>query len=287
MVTEQNGKQLDLSQIKLVACDIDGTLLQGDERVLTPRAISLICRLWEHGIVFCTSSGRQHACQRRLFAPSGIEDWMFYICENGSAVYQGDMGIYTSPLDEAEAVKIAEQIHSMSQCEALASGARFCYVMPKEESYLSLISDRVGNDTVTVTSWDDIPEAVVKVTAYCRDGGEQCLSELESSWGSKYHVALSGREWIDITQADKADGLREVCKILGISPSEVMALGDNYNDISILREAGFPIAMEHGPKELRDLAVRTFQRAEDGLEWLLEGLSSLQNLEVTDPQEVG
>jgi len=281
MVTGQKGNLLNPSQIKMVACDIDGTLLQEEERALTPRAISLICRLWEHGICFCTSSGRQYACQRRLFAPSGIEDWLFYICENGSVVYQGDMGLFTAPLDQTQAIQMVEQIHAMPHCEALASGSRFCYVMPKEEGYLDFISSYVGNDTVTVTSWDDIPEAVLKVTAYCPEGGEKYLPELQSAWGKQYHVVLSGDKWVDITQADKADGLREVCRVLGISPKEVMVLGDNYNDISVLRESGFPVAMEHSPEEVKELAVKVFQRAEDGLEWLLEALSS------QEPQEVG
>ena len=61
MVTEQNGKQLDLSQIKLVACDIDGTLLQGDERVLTPRAISLFSQTIALGLFLPASSVRAAA----------------------------------------------------------------------------------------------------------------------------------------------------------------------------------------------------------------------------------
>ncbi len=279
MVVAEGKDGLALSNIKLVACDIDGTLLQGDERSLNLNAVAMICRLWEHGIWFCTASGRQYACQRRLFAAAGIEDWMYYICENGAAVFQGDIEVSKTPLDRAEAIQMAKWIYEIPQCEALASGSRSCYIVPKGEDYLPLIRDYVGNDTVVVSSWEEIPEEIVKVTAYCRDGGEGHLSEMASAWGERYHVALSGKEWIDITQADKASGLREVCKVLGISPAEVMALGDNYNDISILKESGYPAAMLHSPDEVKKIAAKLFRRAEDGISWLLD------NLEALEPQE--
>ena len=264
MVVAEGKDGLALSNIKLVACDIDGTLLQGDERSLNLNAVAMICRLWEHGIWFCTASGRQYACQRRLFAAAGIEDWMYYICENGAAVFQGDIEVSKTPLDRAEAIQMAKWIYEIPQCEALASGSRSCYIVPKGEDYLPLIRDYVGNDTVVVSSWEEIPEEIVKVTAYCRDGGEGHLSEMASAWGERYH---------------KASGLREVCKVLGISPAEVMALGDNYNDISILKESGYPAAMLHSPDEVKKIAAKLFRRAEDGISWLLD------NLEALEPQE--
>ena len=68
--------------IKLIASDLDGTLLHGGEQSLSPRTLNLIRRLTEKGIRFIAASGRQYANERRLFAP--IRDEISYIAENGS-----------------------------------------------------------------------------------------------------------------------------------------------------------------------------------------------------------
>lgn len=271
--------KVDISCIRLVACDLDGTLLLEGERALTPRLFELIRRLAERNILFTTASGRQYACQRRLFAQAQAseKDKLFYICENGSVIFHGDEELSTAPLDREEAVRMAEYMDSMPHCEALVSGARFCYLLENRGDYLSVIRDQVGNDAVEVKRWEDIPEELVKVTAYCRDGGLGHLSSLENRWGARYNVALSGEKWIDITKASKASGLQRVCRALGITPLEVMAFGDNYNDIAILREAGYPVAMSHSPEKVKELAAKICTgRVEDELNRMLEDLDILE-----------
>ena len=68
--------------IKLIASDLDGTLLQNEAQELTPRAIELIRALTQKGVHFVAASGRQYANIRRLFAPLGFD--IPYIAENGS-----------------------------------------------------------------------------------------------------------------------------------------------------------------------------------------------------------
>lgn len=114
------------------------------------------------------------------------------------------------------------------------------------------------------------------MTAFCRDGGDRHLSALESRWGGEYNVALSGDKWVDITRASKADGLRKVCGVLSISPREVMAFGDNYNDTAILEAAGYAVAMSHSPERVKALAAKICQgRVEDELVRLLDALEGM------------
>ena len=264
-----------LSGLRLVACDIDGTLLPEGERALSPRLFGLIRRLADRGIRFAAASGRQYACQRRLFA-QGPED-MFYICENGGAVFRGTEVISTTPLDREEAIRMAEYMDSMDQCEALVSGPRVCYLLENRGDFFRLIRDGVGNDTAQVGRWEDIPEEIVKVTAFCRDGGARHLGQLESRWGASYQVALSGDKWLDITGASKADGLRGVCAALSVSPREAMVFGDNYNDIPILKAAGYPVAMAHSPEQVKALAAGICAgRVEDELARLLDRLEGAE-----------
>lgn len=74
--------------IKLIASDLDGTLLQDGTQELTPRAISLIHSLTQKGIHFVAASGRQYTNERIVF--DKIKDEISYIGENGSiCMHQG------------------------------------------------------------------------------------------------------------------------------------------------------------------------------------------------------
>ena len=74
--------------IKLIASDLDGTLLHNGAQKLTPRAIELIHELTQKGVHFVAASGRQYDNERRLF--SEIKDEISYIGENGSiCIHQG------------------------------------------------------------------------------------------------------------------------------------------------------------------------------------------------------
>lgn len=70
--------------IKLIASDLDGTLLHNGAQKLTPRAIELIHELTQKGIHFVAASGRQYDNERRLF--SEIKDEISYIGENAPSV---------------------------------------------------------------------------------------------------------------------------------------------------------------------------------------------------------
>ena len=73
------GKHMGLEGIKLIACDLDGTLLHPGEREPRPEAFELIDELHRRGIVFMPASGRQYASLRYLFAP--VADELAYVCE--------------------------------------------------------------------------------------------------------------------------------------------------------------------------------------------------------------
>ena len=70
--------------IRLIASDIDGTLLPYDETVMPQRLFPLIRRLRERNILFCPASGRQYHSMRTLFAP--VADEMCFLCENGAVL---------------------------------------------------------------------------------------------------------------------------------------------------------------------------------------------------------
>ena len=71
--------------VRLIACDIDGTLLQNGAKHISPEIFEEIHRLEALGILFCPASGRQYHSLRQLFAPAA--DKLPYLCENGAILY--------------------------------------------------------------------------------------------------------------------------------------------------------------------------------------------------------
>ena len=66
--------------IRLIACDIDGTLLLPGQTSIAPVVFEEIRRLDKKGVRFCPNSGRRPESLRRLFAP--VAERLYYICEN-------------------------------------------------------------------------------------------------------------------------------------------------------------------------------------------------------------
>ena len=66
--------------IKLIASDLDGTLLQNGSTEVPREIFELIIKLKEKGIIFAAASGRQYYSLRNLFGP--VRDDIAYICEN-------------------------------------------------------------------------------------------------------------------------------------------------------------------------------------------------------------
>ena len=99
---------MEIRMIKLIASDLDGTLLQNGAQELTPRAIDLVRKLTEKGIYFVAASGRQYANERRLFAP--VRDDISYIAENGSVCIHKGKVISRGIIEDDLAFRILREI---------------------------------------------------------------------------------------------------------------------------------------------------------------------------------
>ena len=80
--------------IKMVASDLDGTLLIGGRQTLPEEIFPLVKELKKMGILFVAASGRQYANMRNLFAP--VKDEMAFISENGGLAVQNEKLLYWS-----------------------------------------------------------------------------------------------------------------------------------------------------------------------------------------------
>ena len=94
----KQDKQKGIQMIKLIASDVDGTLVKDGTLMINPEYMTVIHKLVEKGIIFVVCSGRQFASERRLFAP--IVNELYYISDGGTVVRTPDKILKTFPMDE-------------------------------------------------------------------------------------------------------------------------------------------------------------------------------------------
>ena len=223
-------------------------------------------RLGKQGVRFCPASGRQYHSLRGLFAP--IASRLHYVCENGAVVFgPGDPGpiLAKETMEREQALELCREILDMDGCEVLISGAGISYLCPKEGDIVDHVRYSVGNRTALVDRPEEITEDIVKVSAYCRRGAAEAEPVLAPRWRRIWRVAVAGEKWLDFTAADKGKGVRALCRALGIGPEQVLAVGDNYNDVPMLELAGRPYLMESAAEELRARFPLRCRRVEDVL----------------------
>ena len=99
--------------VKLIASDLDGTLLQNGAHDVNPIVFDQIRTLKEHGIMFAAASGRQYLNLRRLFTP--VQDDIAYIAENGSLCIYNEETISKGIIELDLAYRILDEVAKYPQ----------------------------------------------------------------------------------------------------------------------------------------------------------------------------
>lgn len=258
--------------IKLIASDIDGTLIPYDERDLPQSLFPLIRRLKEAGVLFCPASGRTYHSLRNLFAPVAAE--VCFLCENGAILYgPGEEGsapiLGMTPIPRREGLTLARDILALPGCELLLSGANGTYVCDCAPEYVTYLQEDKKCKVTVLSDVSQVPGEILKVSAYCPEGTDAPKAALGPRW-SGLGMAVAGPDWLDFTLANKGVGLRGLCEALGVKPEETMAFGDNWNDEAMLALAGQGWIMETAHQELLSRFPRHCKSVPAVLEELLK-----------------
>ena len=235
--------------IKLIASDLDGTLLHNGAQKLTPRAIELIHELTQKGVHFVAASGRQYDNERRLF--SEIKDEISYIGENGSiCIHQGKVisrGIIADDL----ACRIIDEVKKSPNFDILISREDACLIEDHHEAFVNHIVNVMQNTTKIVDDLSKIEGPFLKI-AICNMIDDtkvimQYLEHLQEMFGAEIKVVTSGNIWIDFIApgTNKGAALSNLMKLFHVKPKECMAFGDQQNDLEMLELVGHSYAMSN------------------------------------------
>lgn len=238
--------------IKLIASDMDGTLLD-DNKNLPENFTEVIEKLFDKNIRFVISSGRSFCTLKEQFTQ--YLDDMTFICDNGAYIVDKGKEISVSVLPKATVDEVVD-FCAEHKLTAILCGRNGTWHNAGNDEQLA----SVCNYYVNQVHMDDLTQCnddIYKIAILQQDGIEKDgYPKLRNKFGDSYNVQLSGERWVDIMNKDvnKGDALRRLENRLGIKYEETMAFGDYLNDVEMLNNAYYSFAMENAHKEVKKVA---------------------------------
>lgn len=240
--------------IKLIASDIDGTLVPESCCTINPEFYEIIRELKKQGIVFAAASGRQYKSMLTILEP--VKNDIIFISGNGTRVLYKDEELDSLSMDRKSVEEAVKYIRTLPDCFFTISASGRIYGEKYDEEFLRLMLEGYHNEFYGVEDVLKEPLEIQKMGVYKRCGVKDIQDEVIRALQDKFRVFQAGTNWVDIVpyEADKGKALAKLQKKLGITQEETMAFGDNYNDIGMLRAAGESYAVANAQEEVKKAA---------------------------------
>ena len=269
--------------IKLIALDLDGTLLNS-QKGLSERNRRALARCAEQGIQIVPTTGR--AAGGIMPEVRSLPGVNYGITTNGGVVADlvGNRSLKTCTLPNRTALqilKIIDKYHAMYDPYIDGRGISQSRFMDHLDEYgLSSVMQEMVRATRDVYPSiighvEETGKDVEKINVYVADLGdrEPLKKELSAIPGLIISSSLYNNIEINMEGATKGNALLWLASYLGISREETMAFGDGENDLSMLKAAGIGIAMANGIEAAKEAADEiTLTNDEDGVAAAIERL---------------
>ena len=239
--------------IRLVATDVDGTLVKDGSHVLDPAYFDMIRRLRRKGVYVCVCSGRQYHSIHHLFAPVAGE--LFFLAENGTLVrYRGE-DLYVNSLETGSLHELLQTARQIPGVELVLCGRRSAY-MEQKDPLLVEEAGKYYHRLEVVDRLDEVQDEVLKLALYDKLGAENNSAQKLQHFGDRYKVTVSGEHWLDVTNLDanKGNAVRRAQEKLGIGSEQTMVFGDFLNDLEMIEAADHSFAMKNAHPIIRERA---------------------------------
>jgi len=263
-------------RVRLVATDLDGTLLQPDETI-SPRARRAIADVHDAGVLVVAATGRGWRSAVPLLEV--VPQVATAICSNGALIHDvaqaaaTDVFAFPAELGQRLLESVLSAVPDAGLAWELAEGG-FGY----DSAYAGIrpeVRVRYPGLEGEVPRVDD---AMLKLLVRHRSLDEAALLRvLEPAVPDDVHATSSGFGIVEITGAGvhKAHALGVLCRRLGIDASEVVAFGDNRNDVEMLRWAGRGVAMGNAvPAAVEAADEQTADHGADGVAIVIEEVTA-------------
>lgn len=241
-----------MSPIKLVVTDLDNTLLSPD-RTISARAVAVMDAVRKRGVHFTFITGRPPYAVERFARQMHLTDPI--VCCNGAVIVQDGALLLCRSFPLAPLRSLMEQ--------GAAQGLTVLLYANSTEYALAdtdwVRSRRAAGKAFPLfafsSSAPDTAEKVNFITGGTEAAFLGLLPEIQSLT-DRYSISLYGSGGCEIVApgVNKGTGLLELCAILGVSPAETLAVGDDANDPELLKAAGIGAAVANATESVKRCA---------------------------------
>lgn len=250
-----------MNKLQCIFTDLDDSLLNSEKRI-SATDLQTIHRLKEQGVYFFIASGRHPDFVRDLAHQTGTDLPM--ACSNGALIYDfaRNQSLKAHPIAKPAAAKLKTFLDANDLPYIIyttefpiftANNPRLQYwkninecSLPEHRFEVRILDERFMIDEHDIVKFlipSSDPKAYEGVQSNCNQNGELSL-------------VYSGKGLLDVNAAgsSKGEGLRFLSEIFGFSLENTLALGDNYNDESMLRICGYPVCPENAEEDMKAIA---------------------------------
>jgi len=262
---------MDLSKVKMVVTDMDGTLLNSKHEV-SDRFFELYEGLKEKGILFIAASGRQHNSIVDKLQP--IKNEIIVIAENGGFAMQNGIELLSTPLPNSSKNKILNILDNVENIHPVLCSKDNAYLTNVSQKFVDKLKEYYTEYTLLENLKNHEGE-VIKIAIYHFESSEKYIYPSVKHLEGDLKVKVSGENWVDISSpnANKGYALELIQKKYNITPEETLVFGDYNNDLEMLALADFSFAMENAHPNVKEVANYSTSSNDDfGVERILEKL---------------
>lgn len=264
--------------IKLVALDLDGTLLT-PEKTISEASKDMIRKAKQAGVKVVLCSGRPLlGIKRYLEELDLLGDGDYSITYNGGLVQRNSTSEVLS--QKVLTYKQIKELYALSQKLQVPMNMldlqcvyEPAYPTGHESLYHTLMSASLPFVERSIDSFD--PDHVFNKVVICTEPEylDDAIARIPTEYYERYSMMKSRPLLFEIMhpEVDKGNGIQTLCELLGYKPEEVMAVGDEENDLAMLKFAGVSVAMENGREDIKakvDFVTRT--NGEDGVAYAMQ-----------------
>ncbi|MFS9066924.1 HAD family hydrolase [Streptococcus timonensis] len=250
--------------IKLIATDMDGTILDSQGLLDLPRLEKILDRLEEKGIRFVIATGNEIHRVRQLLGH--LTDRVVLIVANGAKIFENNQLIQVETWDD-ELVEKALTFFEGQECQNQFVITSMNGGFVKEGTIFTQLDKFMTPEMIELfyqrmnfveELHPELFGGVLKMSLVVgEDRTDQVQEDFNQVFNGRVQAVSSGYGCLDIIQdgIHKAWALQELLKRWNIKSEEIMAFGDSENDVEMLELAGIAYAMENADEKAKAVAT--------------------------------
>ncbi|MFS4456337.1 HAD family hydrolase [Maribacter sp. 2304DJ31-5] len=262
---------MNLSNIKMVVSDMDGTLLNSNHEV-SSSFFELFETMKNKGIRFVAASGRQYNSIIEKLSP--IKEDIIVVAENGGFVVQNDVELLSTPLSQGVKNTVLDLLNDFPEIHPVLCGKHEAYSSGQSANFIERLKEYYSEFQVL----DDLKSCdmeIVKIALFHFESSEQYIYPLVKHLEENLKIKISGENWVDISSpnAHKGFALEKLMKTYNLDSNEVMVFGDYNNDLEMMALSDYSFAMENAHPNVKKVAnFTTLSNDSMGVETILSQL---------------